>query len=116
MGAGRHEGERKESSKKVVRILRPTVGGQDPAKNTFDTAWMIHSHFKHIRNEGRIETKCSGRKCNSIEMEWELGLGCAAGSGELLGLQEAILGPLTLLEGISSWGVNGKKQQFCLCV
>lgn len=82
----------KEGTEKAVQILCPTAGGQDPAETTFDTAWMIPSHFKHITNESHIETEGFGRWYNSVEMEPEPGLGCAAGSWELLGLQEGSLG------------------------
>ena len=95
--AGRHERERKAGIEKAVQIPHPTAGGQGRAKTTFDTAWMIHCHFKHTRNKGHTETECFGRRYNSVEMEWELGLGCTAGSWELFGLQEAVLGHLPLL-------------------
>lgn len=63
---------------------------------------MTHSYFKHIRNKGHVETKCLSRRCNSVEIEQELGLGCAAGSWELFRLQEAVLCALLFLEGISA--------------
>lgn len=88
----------KEGTEKAVQILHPIAGGQDPAKN----AWLMHSHFKHIRNKGHIETECFGRKYNSVETEQKLDLRCATGSRELFGAQEAVLDPLPSVEGISS--------------
>lgn len=81
---------------------------------------MTHSYFKHIRNEGHIETKCFSTRYNSVEIEQETGLGCAAGSSELFGLQEAVLRALLLLEGISSINLGSsvfhKPGVFCFCL